>query len=62
MNVDKYKDFETWALKNGWYFLNNTGKLYNWVSPTGFGFTIIVDGENCTAHNTPFSCDIRVAR
>jgi hypothetical protein len=48
----KYKDFENWALKNNWFFVDSAGdKYFHWISPAGLKFTIITNGDNVTAHN-----------
>jgi hypothetical protein len=60
--MTKYKEFETWALKHGWFFIKQSNDFYYWVSPVGLGFTVIVDGDKITAHNSSFDCDVRQAR
>jgi hypothetical protein len=60
--MNKYKDFETWALKHGWFFIKQSYDFYYWLSPVGLGFTVIINDDTIEAHNSSFNCDVKVAR
>jgi hypothetical protein len=50
--MTKYKEFKTWALKNGWFFLKEYNGYYWWFSPIGLSFYMKVVGDDVQVFNT----------